>query len=336
MLDEREWLLRMLRIGAKAPSPPPPPKTLSLSNQDVTDLARIAQAEAANIDRLPGVDSRTAYGSVADVVLNRMASGRYPGTVRGVIGQRNQFEPVSRYGGIENLPEPSNEALGTMREYLAQRMGGGSPVVGKADHFLNPHASGQTALNSWAKGWRDWPQIGEGQVQHRFAQLGSVPDYKVEVEHGPFRRGDPVGAPLPRQPMQPPTSQPPPVMQAQIADPTPRVGSFVERTGNRVAANFEQSPMGQLWSLMNAPAPATGPQITQANRPLPGAPMANAASASAANFGANPLGGVLASLGSLAGDAAQQQQTVAEMKRMAEEAARERTAYAIQNWGWGA
>src|SRR5574337_983860 len=68
-----------------------------LSERDVDAIGRVVYAEAGN---------QPVAGKVAvlDTILNRLASGRFGGSVGDVIEQRNAFEPVTRAGGWRNLP----------------------------------------------------------------------------------------------------------------------------------------------------------------------------------------------------------------------------------------
>lgn len=90
-------------------------------------LARIIQAEAGN----QSLDGMIAVGNV---VLNRVASDRFPNTVYDVVYQSGQFDPV-RNGSISNTP--CSDA--TLASYLCLE---GVSTVGDALFFQNPSASG--------------------------------------------------------------------------------------------------------------------------------------------------------------------------------------------------
>ena len=60
-------------------------------------IARVAQAEAGN-------QSDAGVALVADTVLNRVDSDRFPNTVKGVIYQKYQFQTVTN-GSINCIPE---------------------------------------------------------------------------------------------------------------------------------------------------------------------------------------------------------------------------------------
>ena len=64
-----------------------------LSSYELDLLERLVEAEA-------GAEPLEGRIAVAQVVLNRVASSKFPNTIEGVIYQRNQFEPVA-IGTIE-------------------------------------------------------------------------------------------------------------------------------------------------------------------------------------------------------------------------------------------
>lgn len=158
--------------------------TLSLSPDDIMLLSALAQAEAGGMVDSGVADPREAYGSVADVVLNRMASPVYPDTVSEIISQKAQFEPVSKYGGADKLPKPSSDTVAALKAYLEDRAKGIEGVVGKATNFLNPFYSGSKARQTWAKDYMKWPSIGKGKNVHFFGSLTDVPDYSVAIGEG--------------------------------------------------------------------------------------------------------------------------------------------------------
>lgn len=60
---------------------------VTLSDRDYKVLLKIVQAEAGNCDKKGRI-------LVANVILNRVESSRFPDTVTGVVYERNQFSPV--------------------------------------------------------------------------------------------------------------------------------------------------------------------------------------------------------------------------------------------------
>ena len=108
-----------------APSEPSDPSA-SYDKNDVYWLARIIEAEA-------GGESGEGKLAVANVVLNRVASGSYPDTIYDVIFDTKygtQFEPTSN-GAIYNTP--SEESIEAAKRALS-----GENNIGGALYFFNP------------------------------------------------------------------------------------------------------------------------------------------------------------------------------------------------------
>lgn len=108
-----------------APSEPSDPLA-SYDENDVYWLARIIEAEA-------GGESGEGKLAVANVVLNRVASGSYPDTIYDVIFDTKygtQFEPTSN-GAIYNTP--SEESIEAAKRALS-----GENNIGGALYFFNP------------------------------------------------------------------------------------------------------------------------------------------------------------------------------------------------------
>ena len=114
-----------------APSIPPAPSepsdpSASYDENDVYWLARIIEAEA-------GGESGEGKLAVANVVLNRVASGSYPDTIYDVIFDTKygtQFEPTSN-GAIYNTP--SEESIEAAKRALSRENN-----IGGALYFYNP------------------------------------------------------------------------------------------------------------------------------------------------------------------------------------------------------
>jgi hypothetical protein len=254
----------MKGMGNQAVAKAAAARNIQLTPEDLTMLANIAYAEAG-IQAKKGVDPTQAYGSIVDTVLNRVASPAFPGTVQGVIGQKAQFEPVSRYGGVANLPDAPEDVDRIVQEYVAGRAAGKPGVVGKADHFLNPNV-GYTApaRNSWAKGYADWDTVGQGSYAHAFGSLTDVPDYSIGLS-GVSARGNPASTP-----------------GYGLADPAPKFNSTpgygmaqpaFNRTpgyGGAEPARPEQMPAFSQPARTVGPAPGMGtPDRSAGTGPLP-------------------------------------------------------------------
>ncbi len=108
----------------------------SFSKNDIRLLARLIHAEA----RGESLEGQIAVGAV---IINRLMSDRFPGTIREVIFQRTngvyQFTPVQN--GQINL-EPNQAAF-----YAAERAIKGEDPTGGALFFYNP----ETSSDRWIK-----------------------------------------------------------------------------------------------------------------------------------------------------------------------------------------
>ena len=107
--------------------------TAALSAADADLVARLVRAEAE-------AESYTGQVAVAAVVLNRVRSGKFPNTVRGVVYQAHQFEVVNN--GRIHLP-----ATATNQRAVRDAVGGWDPSNG-ALFFFNPAGTGNSFLHS--------------------------------------------------------------------------------------------------------------------------------------------------------------------------------------------
>ena len=107
------------------------PGSVAYQEDVVYWLSHIINAESGN----QPLDGKIAVGNV---VLNRVASSRFPNTVYEVIFQRGQFTPVSN--GSINLT-PNEQSVIAAKLCLD-----GANTVGNALYFINPRYS----PNSWA------------------------------------------------------------------------------------------------------------------------------------------------------------------------------------------
>ncbi|MEM9961813.1 MAG: cell wall hydrolase [Pseudomonadota bacterium] len=147
-------------------------KAIMLSATDRDALARLAVAEAG-IQVRHGVPARTAYGSVVDAVVNRIASewSFWGTTVDAVVDQPSQFEPVDKTDGKtwRELPRASQSQQAVVDGYLRDRAAGSSTIVGPATHFLNPKVPHTAhALSTWARNRPNAIIIGRAPHAHVF------------------------------------------------------------------------------------------------------------------------------------------------------------------------
>lgn len=126
------WEIDEVGNGTALPGLSRPP-VIAVSPGEVELLARLVHAEA----RGEPYEGKVA---VAAVVINRVRSGSFPNTIRGVILQPAQFKSVEN-GQIE-LP-PDQESWRAAQEALA-----GRDPTGGALYFYNPQKS--TALSWWS------------------------------------------------------------------------------------------------------------------------------------------------------------------------------------------
>ena len=108
-------------------------RRISVSDEDYQILLRIVQAEAGGCD---------AKGKilVANVVINRVLSQKFPGTVKAVVYQPSQFQPVST--GVINSVKVSSETISCVDRALS-----GEDYSSGALYFMNRRGSGSAA--SW-------------------------------------------------------------------------------------------------------------------------------------------------------------------------------------------
>ena len=99
----------------------------SVSDAELTCLTRVILYEA-------GSEPRAGQLAVAQVVLNRMRSGRFPRTICGVINQRGQFSSIRSFRHPRNARW--NRAEGIARAALE---GERTPAVGRALFFHARH-----------------------------------------------------------------------------------------------------------------------------------------------------------------------------------------------------
>jgi N-acetylmuramoyl-L-alanine amidase len=120
----------MIKSSVTASAPKKTSSTPQIKDRDV--LERIVEAEARG-------ESYEGKIAVANVVLNRVNSGEFPSTVKGVVFQSGQFTPAMN-GSIWNV-SVSSETKRAVDEALT----GTQAVSSKALFFLNP----KIASSNW-------------------------------------------------------------------------------------------------------------------------------------------------------------------------------------------
>lgn len=108
-------------------------RKIRLSDEDYQILLRIVQAEA-------GICDAKGKILVADVIINRVISQKFPDSVKSVVYQKSQFQPVSN--GAINSVKVSAETIACVDRALD-----GEDYSGGALYFMNRRGSGSHA--SW-------------------------------------------------------------------------------------------------------------------------------------------------------------------------------------------
>lgn len=108
-------------------------RRIKYTDEDYQVLLRIVQAEA-------GICDPKGKILVADVIINRVLSGKFPDSVKAVVYQPSQFQPVSN--GTVNTVKVTAETIECVDRALA-----GEDYSNGALYFMNRRASGSAA--SW-------------------------------------------------------------------------------------------------------------------------------------------------------------------------------------------
>lgn len=105
------------------------PTITELSENEVDMIERLVWAEA-------GTEGEEGRNAVRGVIFNRLASDRFPDTVEEVINQNGQFEPISKYGSINEIPVP-DDALTNQKFEMDDYLNTGIDASGGRTFFLN-------------------------------------------------------------------------------------------------------------------------------------------------------------------------------------------------------
>lgn len=108
-------------------------RRIKYTDEDYQVLLRIVQAEA-------GICDPKGKILVADAIINRVLSGKFPDSVKAVVYQPSQFQPVSN--GTINTVKVTAETIECVDRALA-----GEDYSNGALYFMNRRASGSAA--SW-------------------------------------------------------------------------------------------------------------------------------------------------------------------------------------------
>ncbi|MBG6163663.1 MAG: cell wall hydrolase [Roseibium album] len=129
--------------------------SIFLDEVDIDYIARVVQTEVGA--NWKGDVLKTGVAAIVDTILNRVAyDGPFPGSVSGVVNQKNAFTKINGpksyynsklkkrvslnpYGGVQNAPKAGAQIDRLVRQTIAERAAGGESTVGPSLHYANPH-----------------------------------------------------------------------------------------------------------------------------------------------------------------------------------------------------
>ncbi|GFE48419.1 hypothetical protein So717_01720 [Roseobacter cerasinus] len=134
---------------AVAAAPPAGVIRIEITPQDLDALARVAQSEVGHFGQYGAAQLTGGVQAVVETILNRVAHGRFPGSLQAVMDQPSQFSAINATGSWAGLSAATSQIQTIVTDYLNARVAGQSGVLGGATHFLNPFLSSSTALSQW-------------------------------------------------------------------------------------------------------------------------------------------------------------------------------------------
>lgn len=156
-----------------------------LTYEDLKNIERVVWAEA----RGEGVEGRDA---VRGVILNRLASDRFPDTVEEVLSP-DQFEPVETYGSLQDIPvsdEELEEQFAEMVDYIQL----GEDAVEGRTFFQNAQTTSQRGTgfdgpdaitignHTFTRGYEDQEPVEDTNFSHNISVVD--PNYDVASAEG--------------------------------------------------------------------------------------------------------------------------------------------------------
>lgn len=176
----------------------PDGRTLSLTAQDVIDIAKVTFTEVTQY--LSETEKGKMAAAVVDTILNRVVSGLWGNTVRSVVNAKYQFSAISgnsnAVGSVQNFPwaKVNKWMKEFVLSYLKKRASGGPSIVGGHLSYLNPFVSSQNSLRQWGNYVVQQAQktgmiFGKGKAVHYHGttkeNIKKMPGaFKVRVEEG--------------------------------------------------------------------------------------------------------------------------------------------------------
>lgn len=167
-----------------SPRPQQRPQT-ELTYDDLKNIERVVWAEA----RGEGVEGRNA---VRGVILNRLASDRFPDTVEEVLSP-DQFEPVATYGSLQDIPvgeDVLEEQFTEMVDYIQL----GEDAVEGRTFFQNAQTTAQRGTgfdgpdpvtignHTFTRGYEGQEPVKDTHFSHNIAVID--PNYDVASAEG--------------------------------------------------------------------------------------------------------------------------------------------------------
>ncbi|UYO36709.1 cell wall hydrolase [Bacillus zhangzhouensis] len=143
---KRQPKVKMLSTSTEEKSSKPRPSGKQYSNEEMDLLSRLVHAEAKG-------ESYEGKKAVASVILNRVEHRSFPDSVKGVIYQRNAFQPVSN-GSIHNKAD--QDSIKAVKQVVKEH-----DRTTNAIYFYNP----KTATDHWIRSRKIVERIG----RHVFA-----------------------------------------------------------------------------------------------------------------------------------------------------------------------
>lgn len=183
-----QGLMADVNVDAVSEYDPNDEAITTLTQDEVDMIERLVWGEAGNQDE----EGRNA---VRGVIFNRLASDRFPDTVEEVINQRGQFEPISKYGGVANIPIPA-DVLESQKYEMDAYLNVGEDASQGSTFFLNKDVarsrgtdfSGSGALvigdHTFYKGYPGQVPVAVEPNSHNISIVDSRPGTVEQVANG--------------------------------------------------------------------------------------------------------------------------------------------------------
>ena len=148
-----EKLKEQIPPDTKAPAPTSnfSGKKITISEDDIDALARVAHSEVRGFAAFGNKQLEGGLAAVVDTILNRTAHKKFPNSIIEVVNQKSQFSAINPLGSWTKLAKASVSNFEFVKNYVLARAKGKESVIGGATHFLNPHISAASALAQWGR-----------------------------------------------------------------------------------------------------------------------------------------------------------------------------------------